>query len=108
MKARTTVVLIAGLALGGCTHSVVNLSPDFGQAVRQDMKAQIADPDARYEGTLAPGSNGARTGLAQHRYETGQVIQPSTTTASGQTMDNGSGAGAGSGAGNSASAGTGQ
>ncbi len=107
MKARTTVVLIAGLALGGCTHSVVNLSPDFGQAVRQDVKAQIADPDARYEGVPAPGAVGSHVQLGQQRYEKGQVIQPSSTTASGQTMDNGSGAGAGSGA-NGASAGTGQ
>lgn len=92
MKARITVVLVAGVALGGCVHSEVNLSPDYGQAYRQDVKAQIADPDAQYKGTPAPGSNGARVGLAQKRYEKGQVIQPSTATASSSTgqIDNGS------------------
>ena len=75
-------VIGASVGLSGCTESQVRLSPDFGQAVRQDMVAQIADPDAHYLGTPAPGSNGARVDLAQKRYEKGQVIQPSTTTAS--------------------------
>jgi len=75
------VLVLASLGLSACTESEVRLSPDFGQAVRQDTVAQIADPDARYVGTPAPGSNGARVGLAQKRYEKGEVIQPSTMTA---------------------------
>jgi type IV pilus biogenesis protein CpaD/CtpE len=59
------------------------MSPDFGNAVRQDLAAQIADPDAHYKGTPAPGSDGERVGLAQKRYSTGQVIQPAAVTASG-------------------------
>jgi hypothetical protein len=61
----------------------MRISPDFGTAVQQDVAAQIADPDARYAGTPAPGSDGTRVGLAQGRYQTDTVIQPSTTTASG-------------------------
>jgi hypothetical protein len=70
-------------ALSGCAQSSLRISPDFGNAVNQDLVAQIADPDAHYAGTPAPGSSGTRVGLAQKRYDTNQVIQPATTTASG-------------------------
>jgi hypothetical protein len=98
MIARLALVAIAGLGLAGCAQSVVRLSPDFGQAVRQDTAAQIADPDAKYDGTTAPGSNGARVDLAQKRYEKNQVVQPSTATASG-TMSTSGGNTAGASAG---------
>src|SRR5579863_2806356 len=86
------------LGLGACAQSELRISNDFGDAVRGDMAAQIADPDAHYAGTPAPGaSDGARIGLAQSRYEKNQVIQPSATTASSQNSignaDNGSSAG---------------
>jgi len=89
-------------ALSACNQSEVRLSPDFGNAVRQDLASQIADPDAHYEGTPAPGTAGRRVGLAQKRYDANQVIQPSTTTASSSksigNVDNGSGSsGAGAG-----------
>ncbi|MES2255428.1 MAG: hypothetical protein V4559_10335 [Pseudomonadota bacterium] len=97
-------ILIAAAALGLCacaqnpTQSEMRMSPDFGDALRENFAAQIADPDAHYAGTLAPGtSSGARIDLAQTRYQQNQVIQPSSTTASGQRSggaDNGS-AGAG-------------
>jgi hypothetical protein len=90
-----SVILAAGIGLSACTQSEVRLSPDFGQAVRQDMAAQIADPDAHYIGTPAPGTDGARVGLAQQRYGKGEVIQPSSTTASSKgsigQADNGAG-----------------
>jgi len=97
-------VVASGLLLSACTVSEERLSPDFGQAVRQDAAAQIADPDARYVGDPAPGSNGMRIELAQKRYVRDQVIQPSTMTAqSGATSaDNGAGSnngGMGSGSG---------
>ena len=96
-------VIGAGLMLSSCTESQVNLSSDFGQAERQDVVAQVADPDAHYVGDPAPGSNGMRVELAQKRYVTNQVIQPSTNTAqTGATSaDNGSNGGmaAGSGSG---------
>ena len=99
-----SVILAAGFGLSACTQSEIRLSPDFGQAVRQDVAAQIADPDAHYSGTPAPGTDGSRVGLAQQRYGKDEVIQPSSTTASSAgsigRADNGAG-GAGIGAGTS-------
>jgi hypothetical protein len=76
------VSAVLGLALGGCMVSQPHLSSDFGSAVRQDVMAQIADPDARYKGDPAPGSDGARVGAAQERYRTGKVIPPAASGAS--------------------------
>lgn len=56
------------------------LSPSFGVALKQNLVAQIADPDVRYG--AAPDADGARTALAQDRYRTGKVIAPSTLGAS--------------------------
>jgi hypothetical protein len=101
---RVAIVAAACLAplLSGCMQSSLRISPDFGNAVNQDMAAQIADPDAHYAGTPAPGSSGLRVDLAQKRYDTGQVIQPSSTTASNGAAgnaDNGANGGPGGGAG---------
>jgi hypothetical protein len=102
-RAAFVLVLCTVPALSACTQSSLRLNPDFGNAVRQDLAAQIADPDAHYEGTPAPGSAGTRVGLAQKRYNTGTVIQPSSTTASSPASignaENGAGAGAGAGVG---------
>jgi len=79
-NALTTVAALATtLALGGCTTQ--HLGQDFGQAVRQSMAQQVADPDAKYIGTIAPGSNGARVAAAQNRYVKGQVTPPSNQVA---------------------------
>ena len=97
------IIVAAALGLCACAQnpaqSEMRMSPDFGDAVRQDLAAQIADPDAHYAGTPAPGaSDGARIDLAQTRYQQNQVIQPSSTTASSRgsigNADNGSGGGA--------------
>jgi hypothetical protein len=102
--ARAALVLAICLtpALSACTQSALRISPDFGNAVRQDVAAQIADPDAHYEGLPAPGSASARVDLAQKRYNANQVIQPASATASSKTsggIDNGGGgAGVGMGA----------
>ena len=90
----------AGVLLTACTESEVRMSPDFGQAVRQDEVAQIADPDAHYVGEPAPGANGMRVELAQKRYVKNQVIQPSTMTAQtgATTADNGASGSTGAGA----------
>jgi hypothetical protein len=102
---RTAFVMVLCLApaLSACAQSSLRLNPDFGNAVRQDLAAQIADPDAHYEGTPAPGSAGTRVGLAQKRYDANQVIQPSSTTASSRASignaDNGAGGGGGAGVG---------
>ena len=110
---RVVLVLAASLTplLAGCTQSSLRISPDFGNALNQDIAAQVADPDAHYAGTPAPGSGGPRVGLAQKRYDAGTVIPPSSTTASGAASignaDNGVNGGPGAGAGASAGAGVG-
>lgn len=84
MRLAKPLLIAAGLALGlaGCVQSQIHLSDDFGSAVRQDQVAQVADPDAHYKGVPAPGSDGARVGLAQERYRTGKVIAPTEAGAS--------------------------
>jgi hypothetical protein len=99
-KARAAFVMAICVApaLSGCTQSALRISPDFGNALRQDVAAQIADPDAHYEGVPQPGSASARVGLAQKRYNANDVIKPAATTASSKTsggLDNGSSAGGG-------------
>lgn len=95
------LLLIAGaaLALAGCAESRLRLSPDFGEAVHQDVMAQTADPDAHYEGVPAAGANGQRAAAAQERYGHDQVIQPAgtnTSSVSGGSGGNGGGGGGGS------------
>ena len=75
----TVAAAAAALALGGCASP--HLSADFGQAVRQNIAAQVANPDAKFAGTMAPGSNGARVAAAQDRYVKGKVIAPSNQVA---------------------------
>lgn len=79
---RCGAILALAAGLGACADEQVRLSPEFGEAVRQDVAAQIADPDAHYIGKPAPGSNGARVGLAQQRYEEGKVTPPKDMNAS--------------------------
>lgn len=100
-------VAFLAFALSACTQSALRLNPDFGYAVRQDLAAQIADPDAHYRGTPAPGSAGARVGLAQRRYDNNQVVQPSTTGASSSRSIEGGDNGNSNGSGTGASAGMG-
>ena len=66
------------LAMTACASEP--LSPSFGVALKQDLVAQIADPDVRYG--AAPDADGARTALAQDRYRTGKVTEPSGLGAS--------------------------
>src|ERR1700675_4246152 len=93
-RATLAIAVCIAPVLSGCAQSSLRISPDFGNAVNQDLAAQIADPEARYKGTPSPGSDGERVSLAQKRYGTNQVVPPSTTTASGAQSigraDNGS------------------
>ncbi len=75
----TALAAATALALGGCATQ--HLGSDFGQAVRQSIAQQVANPDAKYVGAIAPGSNGARVGAAQDRYVKGKVIAPSNQVA---------------------------
>ena len=75
-----TILPAAMVVLSGCAQ--IHLSSDFGAATRQNLAAQISDPDARYVGSPAPGSAGTRVSLAQQRYNLGMVIAPVGGTAS--------------------------
>lgn len=75
--------LAAGFTLAALTQvacSSAQLSRDFGVALRQNIAAQIANPDVWY--VALPGADGARVGLAQERYRTGTVLAPSSVGAS--------------------------
>jgi hypothetical protein len=77
MKIIWSLAIITGIGVGlsGCAVSKERLAGDFGVAVRQDLVAQVADPDARYP-RKPPASNGPRASLAQVRYQTGTSIPP--------------------------------
>ena len=77
------------MVLGGCTTSSLRMSPDYSEAVRQDVMAQVADPDAHYAGTPTPGSNGNRAALTQERYLRDRVIEPASTSTSTATAGGG-------------------
>lgn len=67
--------IVAAAGLGGCAYK----NPGFGDAVHQNLSAQIADPEARYARQLPPGSEGVRSAAGVVRYQKGQVIPPQTT-----------------------------
>ena len=101
-KSRLLLVGAIGVAalLSGCANtppdkSQLRLSDDFGQAVSQDLAAQITDPDAGLHAGPPPPSDGSRADLAQQRYRHNAVIPPSTTGASGLAGDVGGAGGAG-------------
>lgn len=103
MNWRWMAVLLAAGALGGC-ESQLRLSPDYGVAMRQNIAAQIAEPDPHYTGVPQPGSNPDRVAAAQRRYVTGRVIRPASTSTSivaggggDSGGDNGGGGGGGGG-----------
>jgi type IV pilus biogenesis protein CpaD/CtpE len=85
------VVLLAamtgvGLLLSGCAD-VAAMDRDyrdaenFGHAVREDLAAQIVNPDPTWKGPPPPYS-GARTALAQTAYRSDTVKQPTSLATS--------------------------
>ena len=94
----------AGALLAGCEgsspsleQSSLRLSDDFGRAVREDVAAQIVDPDPSWKAGPPPPSDGERAALAQKRYQHDVVIQPSTAATS-QAVSSGGGGGSPGGA----------
>ena len=75
-------MLGAAALLSACMQTRLRDAPDFGESVRENVAAQIADPDARYVGNPAPASNGMRTNSSQERYVRGKVTPPPATTTS--------------------------
>ncbi|MDB5499309.1 MAG: hypothetical protein JWP28_3340 [Phenylobacterium sp.] len=94
-SATATVLVGAALGLSACMQSRMSIAEDYGQTVRQHVVAQIADPDAHYQGIPAPGSNGRRVGIAQERYNRNAVIQPASTSTSSASTGGGGGGGGG-------------
>ena len=91
--AHLTIGLVA-LGLTGCISHREAAYPaaDFGQALRQNLTAQIADPTPQYTYDEALASNGPRTAVAQTRYETDTVTEATTQ---GTTMMRSTGSGGG-------------
>ena len=78
---RLLLVTASALALAGCVQTKLHQSNDFGRSLAFDLKQQIP-PTPQYAGVPAPGSDGARVGLAQERYARDRIIQPSTLSSS--------------------------
>ncbi len=81
MNIRTTV-LFAGLLLAACNTPADTPRPEFGQAVRNNMTAQIIDPNPPEDMALPP-SDGVRSSLMIERYQRDEVespLLPTTTT----------------------------
>ena len=91
---------LAALALSGCAAVVhqeaTDVDPTFGRALRQNLAAQVANPAPDYDYTNPPASGGPRTAVAQKRYDTGTVIQP-TTQETSDAVGGSSGGGGGGG-----------
>ena len=81
------IVLVAGLALAACTTPANTPRPEFGQAVRNNMAAQIIDPNPPETMELPP-SDGVRRALMIQRYQADEVETPAlpTTTTLGIEM----------------------
>jgi type IV pilus biogenesis protein CpaD/CtpE len=76
------IILVASLVLAACNTPADTPRPEFGQAVRQNMAAQIIDPNPPADMALPP-SDGVRRSLAIQRYQADEVespLLPVTTT----------------------------
>jgi type IV pilus biogenesis protein CpaD/CtpE len=74
MNIRATV-LLAALLLAACNTPANTPRPEFGQAVRNNMTAQIIDPNPPENMELPP-SDGVRRSLMIERYQADEVESP--------------------------------
>jgi type IV pilus biogenesis protein CpaD/CtpE len=74
MNIRATVVL-ASLLLAACNTPANAPRPEFGEAVRNNMTAQIIDPNPPENMELPP-SDGVRRSLMIERYQADEVESP--------------------------------
>lgn len=72
---RATAVIVLAMPLLGVV-ACAPIDPGHGNAVRQNMAAQIIDPDPKYPDAPLAASSGDRAALAMRRYRTGTVINP--------------------------------
>jgi type IV pilus biogenesis protein CpaD/CtpE len=76
------IVLVAGLVLAACNTPANTPRPEFGEAVRNNMAAQIIDPNPPANMEL-PAADGVRRALMIERYQADEVespLLPATTT----------------------------
>lgn len=66
------VIAAALLLLPACAP----VDAGLGNAVRQNVAAQVIDPDPQYRGTPIEAGSGDRAALAMRRYREGRVIEP--------------------------------
>lgn len=92
-NAALIIALAAGLS--ACAMNDKPMDPNFGLAVKQNLNAQVADPDARYARVTEPASDGMRTSGAQKRYQEGKVIPPTNVSTTTIQISGGSGGGSG-------------
>lgn len=87
MNIRLTI-LLAGLALAACDTPVNTPRPEFGEAVRNNMAAQIVDPEPPESMEPLP-SDGVRRARMIERYQADKVEHPRipTTTTLGLEIE---------------------
>lgn len=84
-------IAVTLLGLAACSEPG-QPGPGFGEAVRNNMAAQIIPPPLRAEPYEPTDLNGARAEDAFTRYETGKVTQPATTATTTTGATGGGGA----------------
>lgn len=83
----------AALALAACNQHQLALEDGYGNSLKHNMAAQVANPAPSYEGpALSPGTRGA---VAMERYNTDKVEKPAIqrTTTIGSSSGGGGGDG---------------
>jgi hypothetical protein len=80
-----TLILAAALALAACADPHQPLSPDFGNAVRANISAQVVNPNPAMAG--ANDMDGQRAGAAINRYYTNKVYVPRLPLEGGRVYD---------------------
>jgi len=80
-----TLILAAALALAACADPHQPLSPDFGNAVRANISAQVVNPNPAMAG--ANDMDGQRAGKAIDRYHTNKVYVPRLPLEGGHIYD---------------------
>jgi type IV pilus biogenesis protein CpaD/CtpE len=79
------LILLTSLGLFACADPHQPLSPDFGNAVKANIAAQVVNPQPAMTGPNM--SDGQRIGNAMDRYRTNKVYKPQMPIMSGQGQD---------------------
>jgi len=79
--AATLLALALALALAGCASPAPRFDDHFGEAVRANLAAQVANPAAAANPDPVRGVDGRAARAAQERYEK-SFVQPEPATSS--------------------------